>query len=76
MVRFYWNNNFPAAFIFIFCLLSDIVNSELCVYKVMAAGSESGLSEEAAALSVGSLWKGENDSDAEQMEAYDSNPLA
>ena len=76
MVRFYWNNNFPAAFI---CLLSDIVNSELCIYlytKVMAAGSESGLSEEAAALSVASLWKGENDSDAEQMEAYDSNPLA
>ena len=42
----------------------------------MAAGSENGLSEEAEALSVASLWKGENDSDVEQMEAYDSNPLA
>ena len=35
-----------------------------------------GLSEDAAALSTASLWKGENDSDVEQMEAYDSNPLA
>ena len=40
----------------------------------MATSSD--LSEEAAALSTAGLWKGENDSDAEQMEAYDSNPLA
>lgn len=37
---------------------------------------ESGLSAEAESLSTASLWKGENDSDAEQMETYDSNPLA
>ena len=47
------------------------------VYSVaMAEVGESGLSAEAEDLSTASLWKGENDSDAEQMEAYDSNPLA
>jgi hypothetical protein len=40
------------------------------------ADGKSGVSAEAEALSTASLWKGENDSDAEQMEAYDSNPLA
>lgn len=40
----------------------------------MAEGDS--LSEEAGGLSVGNLWKGENDSDVEQMESYDSNPLA
>lgn len=42
----------------------------------MAAEGKSGVLAEAEALSTASLWKGENDSDAEQMEAYDSNPLA
>ena len=44
------------------------------VFLIMAAGSGN-LSEETAALSAASLWKGENDSDVEQMETYDSNPL-
>ena len=44
----------------------------------MAAGSSvsTELSEEATGLTTAGLWKGENDSDAEQMEAYDANPLA
>ena len=40
------------------------------------ASKAEGLSEDAQGLSAASLWKGENDSDVEQMEAYDSNPLA
>ena len=49
--------------------------STFVVVAIMADG-KSGVSAEAEALSTASLWKGENDSDAEQMEAYDSNPLA
>ena len=42
----------------------------------MASPSNGGLLEEAAALSSACLWKGENDSDVEQMDAYDASPLA
>ena len=39
------------------------------------ASEENDLPEEEQEMSVSSLWKGENDSDVEQMETYDSNPL-
>ena len=52
------------------------MNFDLCKMADAGEGTRSGLSEEAESLSTASLWKGENDSDSEQMEAYDTNPLA
>ena len=31
---------------------------------------------EAEHLTAGGIWKGENESDAEQMDGFDANPLA
>ena len=31
---------------------------------------------EAEQLTAGGIWKGENESDVEQMEGFDTNPLA